>query len=121
MFCCDQQDTSRCPKENLSLKQRIKTIQIQSNTNRSVIPIRNKPPRTDAYGHKIVKGNKKHCVSFIDTIDKRTSIAEVFDISTQKKDNVIKYHINPLLNKKIENFNKEKNNEKVNCKACILF
>ena len=69
----------------LSLKQRIKTIQIQSNTNRSVIPIRNKPPRTDAYGHKIIKGNKKHCISFIDTIDKRTSIAEVLDISTQKK------------------------------------
>lgn len=121
MFCCEQQDTSRCPKENLSLKQRIKTIQIQSNTNRSVIPIRNKPPRTDAYGHKIIKGNKKHCISFIDTIDKRTSIAEVLDISTQKKDNVIKYHINPVMNKKSEIYNKEDNKDKVNCKACILF
>lgn len=142
MLCgeCANADTARNNKEKKeSLKVRIKESQqtkhIKHVRTKSVVTERsqnnklllNHPTRTDAYGHPIIKGNKLHKISFIDNVKKESKVAEVLNISSNKKENqntttkyLIRTYSSENLKKKKEDTIKN-NKDDVGCKACLVF
>lgn len=142
MFCgeCSNADTARNNKEKKeSLKVRIKQNQqkkhIKHVRTKSVVTERsqnnklllNRPTRTDAYGHPIIKGNKLYKISFIDNVKKESNVAEILNISSNKKENqntttkyLIRTYSSENLKKRKEDTIKN-NKDDVDCKACLIF
>ena len=96
-------------------------------------------PRKDAFGNSILKGSKKHRVSFIDKVETKKDLVEYSEfkenesIVPKKKIKTDVYHINiregsyrPRRSSSfdldsIQRENKSYNKDKVNCELCIVF
>ena len=95
-------------------------------------------PRKDAFGNSILKGSKKHRVSFIDKVETKKDLVEYSEfkenesIVPKKKIKTDVYHINIREGSRfrrtssfdlgsIQKENKSANKDKVNCELCIVF
>ena len=95
-------------------------------------------PRKDAFGNSILKGSKKHRVSFIDKVETKKDLVEYSEfkenesIVPKKKIKTDVYHINIREGSRfrrtssfdlgsIQKENKSANKDKVNCELCFVF
>ena len=95
-------------------------------------------PRKDAFGNSIIKGSKKHRVSFIDKVETKKDLVEYSEfkenesIVPKKKIKTDVYHINIREGSRfrrtssfdlgsIQKENKSANKDKVNCELCFVF
>ena len=95
-------------------------------------------PRKDAFGNSILKGSKKHRVSFIDKVETKKDLVEYSEfkenesIVPKKKIKTDVYHINIREGSRfrrtssfdlgsIQKENKSANKDKVNCELCFFF
>lgn len=122
MFCsCKKVDVIETSRSNSSIRtmssiKEHKEEEINLKPRRVPYLLINKPKmvRRDAYGKEISKEKKKHRVTFIDLIDKNKHLVEIINegeySAGQIKSNNI---ITP------RRFDKD-NNDRVNCKVCIV-